>query len=49
MAADAQELSGDNSAIVHTFLREDVVKIEGVAKTGELARIGEKLQVSKSL
>ena len=33
--ADAQELSGDNSVIVHTFLRDDGVKIEGEAKTGE--------------
>jgi hypothetical protein len=49
MAAGAQELSGDNSAIVYTFLREDVVKIEGVVKTGEVAGIGEKLRVSRLL
>lgn len=49
MEAGAQQLSGDDSNIVYTFLREDVVKIAGVAKTEEMARIGEKLEVSKSL
>jgi hypothetical protein len=29
-------LSGGNSTIVYTFLREDVVRIEGMAKTGEM-------------
>ena len=47
MAADAQESSGDNSAIVYTFLRGDLLKIEGVVKTGEVAGIGEKIRVSK--
>ena len=36
MEADVQELSRDNFTIVYTFLREDVVKIEGAAKTGEV-------------
>jgi hypothetical protein len=49
MAADAQELSGDNSAIVYTFLRGDSLKIGGVVKTGEVAGIGEKIRVSKLL
>lgn len=49
MAAGAQELSGDNSAIVRTFLRGDVVKSEGVVKTGEIAGTEEKIKVSKLL
>ena len=47
MAVDVPGLSGDNSTIIYTFLKEDMGKIEGMAKIGEVARIEEKLQVSK--
>ena len=46
MAAGVLGLKGDNSTIIYTFLKEDMVKIEGMAKTGEVERRGENLQVS---
>ena len=47
MAAGVPGLSGDNSTTIYTFLKEDMGKIEEMAKTGEVERNGEKLQVSK--
>jgi hypothetical protein len=46
-AAGVPGLSGDNSTTIYTFLKEDMGKIEGGAKTGEMERSGGKLQVSK--
>ena len=47
MAAGVPGLSEDNSTTIFTFLKEDMDKIEEMAKTAEVERREEKLQISK--